>query len=903
MLDHAAERAIHFRRDYLTWVAVRHFLSADLLQELGRALVDVVAGGQATLEDLFDTTLTSGPPTLVTWVAQPRPVAGLLARSLQSLIKSLVWTGDEWVGSDVDGLAQDEVAILKALEAAFVAARLDFGSLDALRARKGFPAPLGFLLELIALVARTTEDDPGAGVDEVCAALEGRISTPLDAIVVKHLGDLCADADRWHLAGELYTRSAGLLPTGSDGPWSLLADFIRDVSIQSEAAARWNLEGPDAAGQVYDALLAASDRGSHQPTYLNAAIDAMNARLRSKSEAPTSDIRPVVALAPQLLESHDLASALSSWKEGEHRSAHGRFWATLRRQTALGSASESRRTKALYGSAIIDSLRSELGQHREPATFRMGVRLMVEGGREDVVNHVAWIERLVVENVDSDLLSQTLAHAHRTPGVAHERMRVVLSLFERWLEVLPRDATALAEAMLTVVAEAAGEAGDVNTSRLAGVALKALSEVAQARPEFLPLASGAITASIVRQLEHGGVMVAGDALQFAYAHVQAFDEVGLSVLADATLRCLEGFEPAQSPWPVVRPAIALLGSKRVLALCDRDAALKTRLPSVLVHFALGSESEYASLMYLLRDLDPSWLEERVDASRLHHVVGELRKRAGEINSSRSPEDVMALLVAPAFSEADGVRDALHALRRMVASGATDRPAISFGRAYKPVMLVSDERARLILEAQVPGDEVRGAADVIATELLGVWTKASQDPLVFAGFAIPPPSAPNSTLVHNWTFASLGLARFLGREEEMGKALDGAARHPQLRDAIAIARAVRGAAGDPQPFDVESIRREAKQPFYAAVGQRLMLSVDLPQPVRGEVTHALVEGCLRLGPHGLDAGAFLAAIVHGFDRALSADDVRTYGQRLENSAELRIGLSPLLESIKLKHRMT
>ncbi len=689
MDEHAAARATSFRRDHLAWIVVRHFLSADLLGELGRALVDVVTRGERTLDDLFETTRTAGPSTLVAWVAQPRPVELTIDRALQALVRSLAWTWDDRSTGDVTGVAAHEAESLKAIDTAFSVARLDFDSLAPFRARGAPPDRLRVVTEALSLVASSPEGERRC-VDDACHSLTSQFEAPLGAIVVKHLGDLCADVDRWHLASEFYARSQTLLAGEAEGHWSSLIDFLRDAVSQSQASARWSLEGPAAASQAYDAIIRDAGPLNRPPWLLNVAVDAMSARMATRVGAPFRDDRAVVALGPQLLDTHDLGGALALWRGQEYWAAQDRFWAVLRRQTALGSALASRTTKALYGAAIVDALRAGLGRRLEPVTFRMGVRLLIEGGDEDVADRVDWVERLVAENLDPDLVSYALAHAHGAPGFLHDRMSVVLTLFKHWVLALPEGAASLSRTMLTSLAASAGATGDVDVARLSEIALNGLSKIAQARPEFLALASLEITASAVSLIERGGLIGAGHALQFAFENMHAFGETELAALVRATLHRLRTFEPAQSPWPVVRPAIALLASRRVLTLCAGDEELKETVPATLVSFALGSDSEYASVMYLLRDLDPSWAHERVDVSRLEEVVGELRERAGQINSSRASEDVLALLVAPAISQADGVRDALDALRRMVSSAATDRPALAFERAYKPVMLAADD---------------------------------------------------------------------------------------------------------------------------------------------------------------------------------------------------------------------
>ncbi|KQU22559.1 hypothetical protein ASG63_22160 [Methylobacterium sp. Leaf94] len=131
---------------------------------------------------------------------------------------------------------------------------------------------------------------------------------------------------------------------------------------------------------------------------------------------------------------------------------------------------------------------------------------------------------------------------------------------------------------------------------------------------------------------------------------------------------------------------------------------------------------------------------------------------------------------------------------------------------------------------------------------------------------------------------------------MAQALEIAARQPALQGPIALAKAVRFAAGDQGPLDATSIREEEKDAFYAALGKRLLMLSDLPADIRAEITSALFEQCLRLGPSGLDAGVFMVAIDQDFDRAPLAPEVRAYRRRLDNDSDLRISLALLLEAV-------
>ena len=165
------------------------------------------------------------------------------------------------------------------------------------------------------------------------------------------------------------------------------------------------------------------------------------------------------------------------------------------------------------------------------------------------------------------------------------------------------------------------------------------------------------------------------------------------------------------------------------------------------------------------------------------------------------------------------------------------------------MLLSEKRKEIAHDLSIQEADMTAMVEPLFEALLQVWRKAPELPLIFRGFAFPPPSVPNPTLVHNWTFASIGFARSLGREREqaMAAAMEGAARHPLLETPISVARAIRVAAGDPELFNLKSIQTEKKEAFYAALGQRLVLLAALPLNLRTSIMTVLLEQCFRLGP--------------------------------------------------------
>ena len=115
--------------------------------------------------------------------------------------------------------------------------------------------------------------------------------------------------------------------------------------------------------------------------------------------------------------------------------------------------------------------------------------------------------------------------------------------------------------------------------------------------------------------------------------------------------------------------------------------------------------------------------------------------------------------------------------------------------------------------------------------------------------------------------------------------------------MAVARAFRVTAGDLETFNLESIQGEKKDAFYAALGQRLVLLRALPMNPLTNITAVLLEQCFRLGPKGLDAGVFVAALEIGIQSESLSPEAMAYRRRLDNDPELRLSLAPLFESLK------
>jgi hypothetical protein len=894
-----AERLAHFKQNYLLWVVVRHFLSADLIEELSVAVVDAASNGSAALEDLFDTRISGGVSALATWVIRPRPVSQPFIGFLQRLIRAIVWQSDETVVPHDHDVKPVEKATMRSLESALELSHADLTTMAHwFTQAEALPEPLRVLVTAVNRLIEVVQPATTAALEPIITDIASRIEAPLSAILVKHLGDLCGGADLWDVAESLYSRAELMLAHPVDPIWREFIRALQPIILQSRASALRITAGPrDSSTLLVDALDSVLLK-NNIIGLANATLDILSATAESDETRFPKDSRAAVLFAPQLLDAHDNSVALTSWANEEYPDAHRRFWAVLRRQIALGSATYSRYTKAYYGRSLIESLQAKDNKDRVAGDFWLGVRLLIESGVPKIANQTNWTESLVGRHVGIELVTKTIGHTRRAQGSLPERTLVTLTLFKRWLQVLPPGNALVAGAMLRFVAESARDFDwpFFSSRNLSGASFDALKEVGLARPEFRASVADGVIAAIIAKLADKELFAVVKAFETADAYVDAFDDRGLTLIVTTTLEVLERFDAHGRPWPVIQPALALLSCAAVKSLCDKDLALKAAVTSKLLSVSIETASENTSLMFVLRDLDPALIAAELDLNRLESVVSEIRRRAGEINSSAAVNNIEALLVAPTISRDAGIRDAIGGLLAILQSAARGRPSISFGQAYRPLMMLTEEREKIARDLSIPETEVTIMVEPLLDMLLQVWRKAAEMPLIFSGFAIPVPTAPNSTLVHNFTFASIGLARALGRENLMNDAMDGASRQPTLEMPMAVARAIRITAGDLEIFDLQSIQDEKRDAFYAALGQRLVLLKDLPPNTRTEIIKVLLEQCLRLGPKGVDAGVFTIALELSVFIENGSVELKNYRLRLDNDRELRLSVTPLLARI-------
>lgn len=895
MSDPTAIRHRDFREHHLLWLVVRHYLPADLLRELCAATVDAVSDGSVALADLCEEQLSSDASPLANWAVRPKPVRGGVHAYLQRFLQIVVWQGDQEPGIYEKDVTPGELTAMKAVEAALMVAHADLSSIRHFAKRMEASPSIERLIQSVARLKDSL--DAGDAVETDVASMVVSDS-PLAAILVKHLGDLCGDADRWDGALRLYADADGLLAGSTPPPWRDLRRALVSMVTQSRATALRFTRGPAAAKLALESLLDDATINQDPVAVVNATLDQMAVRYAVEPLDSSPDRRSAIVFAPQLLNAHPLSNAFSLWADRRFSDAHRWFWAVLRRQIALGSSTSSRQTKAYFGLSLIDGVDARLSDNRSPSDFALAVRLLVESGQHEFVQKSTWCAELIEAYVDTACADAAIAVSRRHKGSESERTLVVLALFDKWLKALPSDRVTAAGAMMRYLADQVGgrETDSHQHRDIRGAALKAIKSVGAARPEFRTISTSVVAHAVLALLDRGKLMEISEALETAQVYINDIDAEMLQAIASRIAIIVEAAEDGAAPWPIARSALAFLSSRAVMQRAAPDVAFRKRIATVLLRLSLENDSEHDTTMYLLRELDPTLIDGQVDREKLEAIVAGLCKRAGEINSSGAAGAMHALLIAPAVAKRAGVEAALAGLRAVLEAAGRGRPNLAFMNAYQPLLFLAQRRDELSRGLEMAEADVTAMVLPLLPLVTQVWKAAAENPEIFYGFAIPSRTTPNGVLVHNWTFASLDFAKSLGEMPTMTAAISNAAKRPELEKAIVVARAVRVSAGDPELFDRDAISLERREAFYAALGQRLVLVRDLIPDTRTEATRTLLDRCLQVGPDGLDAGLFLAALEWQIQIDRKSPSAIGYRARLLNDRVLRLGLTPLFDGV-------
>lgn len=881
-------RLKEFRARPLHWIVVHHLLPADLLRELATAIIQFGTGGRLSLHDLFEDIAPAGPLATSSWFIAARETGSPFVDFLSRLIMTMVWRGDDSPSPPHDGVGTQEAICIRELSGAL---QLSSGGLDAILDQPHWEdeGALGDVFAALAAARGSVEDESDEGTSAVATDLD-ELPILLKALLIKHVGDLHVDVDRWNEAHAYYSRAKTLLRCETG--WDDTIATTRDILDQSVAMATWHLDGPDAAAPLLEALAEKRGIDAAPLPALNARFDLLNARLaRGSFSTVWSDKRAADYMAPLIIHSHELDNAMTYTSIGKYRDAHRWFWATLRRQAALGGTATSWATKGHYGRSIVDELQTMLGRQNIPANFVLAVRMLVESGRSDLVEKVSWSGGLVETYVNGGVLDELGVIVERSPGVVTERSLAATALRREWLMVLPGDREALARRMLLDLAEAArtGAYTGMTSTDTGGLALKSLKAIGKARPEFRALVGPGLIGMLEAILANGGMLAVSEAVETAEQFVDGLDADCVKALCVLTIGLVERLPP-NAAWPITRAATKLLGSNASARLARNDDQFQRVRSIALVKLALNSAQEHTGLLYLLRDVDPSLVSEQIDAQGLAAIVASIRKGALELSSSAATGNIHALLIAPKIAGQAGVADAVRGMLGILRSARNIRPSPSLQDGYEVLLLLARHGSEIAADLEDASsfiDEAKGLLE----PLCEMWRIAASKPLIFAGFAIPPLSVPNRVVVHNWTFATLEFAKWLSASTVVEPALNAASANEALVEGMSVARAIQGTAA--AAVDAEKVEKERADAFYAALGERLAGIAPRADADAVADIRILLDRCMKVGPRGEDAALLLAAKRLNVLLDPEDNDVVAYIAKLRNEAKLRLSISPLL----------
>lgn len=880
-----AIRLEEFRARPLHWIVVHHLLSADLLRELVAAIVEVASDGRLGLQDLFEDLAPTGPPATSSWFIATRATEAPFADFLSRFVMTIVWQGDDAPSPPHDGIDEREASWVRNLIGAF---ELSAAGLDGAPDSSGGEGPQSIDAVRTALAAaRHTVRRKGVGTEA------DDQPDLLKALLTKHLGDLDADVDNWKGAHAQYSAAEALLT--EEAGWEDAAQTTLDVIAQSIAMATWHVSGPEAAAPLLEALVERTSLDVAPLATINARFDLMNAKLaRGSFSTAWPDRRAADCLAPLVIHSHNLDNAMTYASVGRYRQAHRWFWATLRRQTALGGTVAAWTTKAHYGRSIVDELETLLGRQNLPSHFMLAIRMLIESGRTELVEKTDWSGPLVEAYVDDDVLDELGEIVARSPGTAHERTLAATALRREWLLALPGDREELARRLLSELAKAArtGAHTGFASTNTGGLALKALKAVGRERPEFRNLAGPGIVELLDDLLAEHGAITVSEAVETAVQFVDGVDPQSARALCQAVID-LVGRLPQGAAWPVTHAATRLLGSDAAARLVRDDNTFRRERSVALVKLALNSAQENTGLLYVLRDVDPSVVESQIDAQGLTAIVDGIRKRAVDPSSSAATGAIHALLVAPKVAGPDGVADALRGIDLILRSAGSLRSSPSLQDSYEVLLLLARHGDAIATDLGQPSWFAEQARALLEP-LREMWLVAASRPLIFAGFAIPPLSVPNRVAVHNWTFATLEFAKWLGASDELAPALDAAAANSDLAEGMSVAQAMQGTAA--AAIDPVAVAKERADTFYAALGERLAGVGPRTDGDAAADVGILLDRCIEVGPRGEDAALLFAAWRLGIRRDPDEPAVGAYTAKLRNDPKLRLSVSPLLNCV-------
>jgi hypothetical protein len=893
--DHSLRQSLD--ANWLTWLALSHLLPATILRELFVLIIAKISHRTLTFSDLFEELPMSGPTGLEIWHIRMRSVSGPLATYLQHRLQHILWRNDaDAYVPDGDLSQSDRSGATRQLEIAVQLGRSDFGDAP-------LPDPITRPTSshsLYTLIAAGKQYSAIGQLDNLLPVASEQLVDEEPAIaiaVIKHLGDLCVDADAWGAAKKFYENARERLSAEFSEGWTPFVLGTGDILAQSIATSIRVLEGPGPAFELLHLSLESADLRQRPIFVTNAAFDALTAQIATGA-FHNYDRRATLFAPTYFHGSYNLDPVWGSVNNRNYAEASRQCWSILRRQIALGLTSEVRATKSVFCRVLLGSL-EDLKKH-DPAAFGAAVRLLLESG-DSSITKFKWDQKVVDRYVDCRIVAELTEVAQRNAGVRSERERVAIEILCSWLLCLRGDKQDVANDMLRYLTTMARlrPVSFMSNLDVGGRSLEILKDVAENRPEFISGCSHDLQTAIVARLSADEFWRGkSSAIELALECSDIFSPEELDQIVDEILNVLDAQNPSAQMWPIVRPALQFLTSKPSVSLYKRKHDLGRRVLDTILRFGI-QETQSSQLIFYLRSFDPSLLRDSKIIADLQPVLADLRKKALTLNSSGTVGDIQALLLSPTISGVEGVKDAFAALKAVISSSHDKRPRIALAYSYAPLQMLINRQQDFSEELALPKSEVEAMWVEVYEGILDLWDQVARRPEILASFGLIPREESDPVLVHNWTFASLRFAESLGKREIMeGVVARAAEKQDSLRGAIQRALVIGASLDEDVPISPAEITDEAPDVFYDALGRRLVVMASMEEAAAREICGVLLKQCMQFGPRGLDAAVLVSASRYGLAGQVGSTLADNYVRRVDADRILRLSLLPLLGALKL-----
>lgn len=887
----------HFTNNWIVWLALHHFLPVSLVREMSSAMVEHMSHGTLDLVDLFEDSLNAPSTVSEAWVVAPKSTTEPLALYLQGRIRALVWKGDSSIFVDPQAdWTRAPVQPARLEEFVSLCARFSIQEVSVLSS--AFP-PLGLpsgdaFVSCLKLISRDRLDsrDPSL-LDDIERRLTD-LDMPLRAAALKYVGDLFAGGDLWREARAIYKKTLDLVENGDDSSWAQLYSALNAVSTQSLATATRVIEGKEEAIKIYDSVLAEASNIDSALFSANSSHEVFTFRA-TPLDFP-ADNRTSILSSPLLIESHNIERPLLASLESDFPEAQRKFVARLRRQIALGASGESRIAKAYYASSIISQLKSELNVKRKKDAFSFAICLLIECGVPKALSNVEWRDDLIDIYVDEAVIDLIRHTSSVFSGARVEREMSTIELLSNWLLRLPSEKVEVASAMLDLLSELA-ESNDATFDAgtdVGGRSLKAIKTVGDKRPEWRSLSTGRISVAVAAHLGGKGWWTGMQAAaEIARIYANAFSDVELAALTESALQTLERI-PLHFGM-IAQPIQDFLTFPRVGSHIRADSTRERRTLELILRHGMGPGSDQASMARHLRMFNASLLQSVDLSERLQLAIADIKERAQHIHNSSSIANIQALLNLSAMCGESGVELALDSIKKILRSVGDAPHDFVHSQAYLPILQLAIEHDRIAASIGKSHDEFMKMLHSLIGPIENFWEAAAKSLAIFVPFSIPPSQVPNLVVIHNWTFVSLQLARVLGEDNAVERAIDrAAAAQPEIAKTVARAKALQALDAGEDLLTEHGIKTDGKAVFYLKLGNRLS-HVDASTEDGRRWSSLLLEMCLQHGPHDLDMAVLVLALQCSLSLTNFEDSrVQEYVGRLGSSQDRKSNFVPLLK---------